>query len=116
MEEKIIGTWIDRKPLYCATFSTTIIGGNNGVTFGITDIDIAELHYETIVKIKSNFYDTRETGGYYDGGITFETNGKGNIITHVMPNGTKDIIRIRNNAAWWDGATAYITLWYTKKD
>lgn len=115
MEEKIIGTWTNGKPIYETTLTTTMVGGSDdGESFGVTDIDISELNHETIIKIKS-LLEEADLKTYFDADITFQKLNYANVITHVAYDGTnKNIVRIRTNMSWWDGVTVYVTLLYTK--
>ena len=116
--EKIVGTWIDGKPLYQKTYqvalptvSTMGTWASNSVALGVSADTVfvkdgflihptskSRVSYGTVVKTTSS----------YDYGAWSV------VIRPNESSSNKNTMEIRSNNYDWSGATAYVTLQYTK--
>ena len=99
--EKIVGTWIDGKPLYQRTVSF-VSNGANWKTIG-TDFDHSNWDSSFVKEISIN---TSSDGEFYGGNNTY------GILVHT-PSSLKDVFEV-HCPSWSSGSTGYVTVCYTK--
>ena len=110
--EELIGIWINEKPLYSQTFTTTTVGGWGGGNYGSVDIDISSINFEDIAKMTSKIVSPTL---YSPDGNSYHTGQAFSCYTYMtMDSSNKPVIRCKNNQSWGAGYTAYVTLYYTK--
>lgn len=110
--EKIVGQWIDGKPLYQKTYTGTLPSDSESEQFVNTGLSI-----DTVVDInaiaKSSGSQWKDINNF---SVSFASPRTGGIWVGVnsnTANSNKNCIRIRQNTGW-AGGTYYITLRYTK--
>ena len=98
--EKIVGSWIDGKPIYQKTinFGSLPNASDKSVAHGISSIGY-------VVDIKG----TAKSGSSYS--LINDVNTTTNIINRVYVDATNVTIQTKNDRTAW---TAYITIQYTK--
>ena len=107
LEEQVIGSWIDGKPLYEKTIETTM---PQVVTDGVAvteHTDVSELNIDLVAKI--------EGFAYYDSAIV-PINAENCIekTIFVFYNTVLSSISKRQNHVSWNNSVLYITIRYTK--
>lgn len=113
MEEKIIGTWIDGKPLYESTIITQITASTNGTDYGITKVDVSNFNFETIVKMRA-YLVHGDIESQYNANMCHLTHWSANLGTYTILYESPPTIRVRTTSTEWGGDDVYITLRYTK--
>ena len=98
--EKIVGTWIDGKPLYQKTYHLTTVAGNQ--TLNISDLHVDKIILKDCCIIVAS--------GVIVPGVYYENS---NDYFRIFSNTTKDVLNIRTGTNGSFGDT-YITLQYTK--
>ena len=99
--EKIVGTWIDGKPLYQRTVSF-VSNGANWKSIG-TDFDHSNWDSSFVKEISIN---TSSDGEFYGGNQVY------GILVHT-PSSLKDVFEV-HCPSWSSGSTGYVTVCYTK--
>lgn len=99
--EKIVGTWIDGKPLWQRTVSF-VSNGANWKTIG-TDFDHSNWDSSFVKEVSIN---TSSDGEFYGGNQTY------GILVHT-PSSLKDVFEV-HCPSWSNGSTGYVTVCYTK--
>jgi len=100
-DEKVVGTWIDSKPLYQKTVSITMPNTNSEVDLGLTGI-------ENIVKITGTLVNNSGAVAIFNPSYGIE------IITYYNTTTNRLNIAYSKSASWVHGLTAYVTIQYTK--
>ena len=112
-DEKVIGTWIDGKPLYQKVLTKTLSSYTNTQTVDI--IDISDVSIDKIVKIDTTFigvYSTKDTASIISIG---GSNNSNRLYTEAnYSSGTYHINIYNNGRTTFNGGTAYVILKYTK--
>lgn len=109
LKEKVVGTWIDGKPLYQRTYKTALPEITDG-TQRLTNIDISDIPYDFIrvvggvAKTESTF--TSINDAWTVDGVTYFLRSQ--VYT---PN---NIIQVISNRAFFSNAEAWVTIRYTK--
>lgn len=101
-EEKMIGQWIDGKPLYQKVFSVVDTGNSSTHTITIP----STLNIESVVYFKAE----KVCEGY---GISIPYTESNHVITVSKPVTSGDIVFTKDTATVWSG-TYYLTMKYTK--
>lgn len=113
-EEKIVGKWIDGKPLYQKTISTTI-SVDNDLTQQSTDIDVSSLNIDKAIYWEGFIIGNGQTSTFYRQALDI-WGGTDNNFKYIFEIffQTKYNLRITTNRATLDGQTCYVTIRYTK--
>lgn len=115
--EKIVGTWIDGKPIWQKTVEATT---PNKATIKYTPVGA---NIETVVNYVAMFKNTPSTTGLNNwikaGSLASQLeNLSSGLVVHVYGNdataGTPNSVVIRHNADGWGGKPLYVTIQYTK--
>ena len=110
--EKIVGTWIDGKPIYQKTFSCTIPNGVN--VEQDVEIDVSSLNVEYGIKLEG----LHIANDVINVGFSGYLNPTPNSVLMLWFNKSSNKVILRRKAdtstILGGGSTAYITFWYTK--
>lgn len=101
-DEKMIGQWVDGKPLYQKVFSVVDTGNSSTHTITIP----STLNIESVVYFKAE----KVCEGY---GISIPYTESNHVITVSKPVTSGDIVFTKDTATVWSG-TYYLTMKYTK--
>jgi hypothetical protein len=113
--EKVVGTWIDGKPLYQRTIVTTLPTVATDYVVAHKDINVASYNVDTAVSLGGMF----DNGNVYInigvgiGSITFDASAYVGG-TSIWYNKSDANINIEHNRTGWSGRNCYITFQYTK--
>lgn len=107
LEERVIGSWVNGKPIYQKTIITTIPKVVTESIMVDETIDISELNIETSVNIGGVFIVKDKQ---ISANINSNTNGEFFASAFVLG---KTLVK-RSNCLSWNDATMYITIQYTK--
>lgn len=113
--EEIVGTWIDEKPVYRQMFVLTLTGPSDNYNYTFTNQNINNLNLKTLVDIRGQVITINKKSYDID---TYYRDGNFSIRAYLRPEdsveGNERVLTIGHNNVTVDGATAYVTLWYTK--
>lgn len=104
--EKVVGTWIDEKPLYEKTFHNTF--SNVSVDTSQTVADLTSLSIDKMIKMEGFTYLTRSSGNI----TIFLDNGEYIQFDYVPNNGC--LLRFQQKYAGSSNCDVYCTIQYTK--
>ena len=100
-EEKVVGTWIDGKPIYQKTIDFSFVGSST------VNVDISDNIYDVLYA-----YAFAKNSKYMYN-ISMYTQGQGGQILYDYANPNK--LRIKNTNPDFDNSSGYVTVQYTKK-
>ena len=113
--EKVVGTWINGKPIYQKTINGTI--PTLSEDFGnpvIENIDATALNIDECLSIQVNGSSSSLSLGFY-GAWTTRNNTTGGVgLTAAFYDPANSRIRITNNRAGYSGTSVKLTIQYTK--
>ena len=108
--EQIIGRWIDGKPIYQKTFTSTLPSSPST----IKDISISSLNIETVTNIMGMMKGGSGTStSFRTIGVALGSGSQYTDGADIWINITSDL-RFRTNVSSWCNNTVYITIQYTK--
>lgn len=109
-EERMIGQWIDGKPLYQRTFEKAVTEVNNSVS--VYANILAVLSIDKVVSL-GGYYISSANAGYSIPIIGNNSYSEG-VGTWITDLGTKDLCVLVSNGKYPGIGTAYVTIQYTK--
>lgn len=114
-EEKIVGTWIDGKPLYQKTFTDITIPTTTDAETVNLDIDITDLNLGNVVSIDGVIFNPMQIQHTLKFPAILDTSRE--ICTAMIAtanSGANKYLRIINTSSTISGRRAYVTIQYTK--
>lgn len=106
-EERVVGCWIDGKPLYQKTFKTILPEASSNGVMATTTEDCADFNIDIVTSFNGFFASDITTNA----AMTL-TNGNG--FTTSWYNIEQKLLYIGNGTVAWNGRTVYLTIQYTK--
>ena len=113
--EKIVGTWIDGKPLYQKTFTGLVVPNTTDGTEASSDIDISDLNIDTIVSMQGIMWNLPANNKKHClalPAILASNKELCSVISATVNNAPK--LRIVNTASAFNGRGINATIQYTK--
>lgn len=116
-DEKVVGKWIDGKPLYERTIVTTLPTVATDYVVAHKDINVASYNVDTAISLSGMF----DNGNVYInigvgiGSITFDANVHVSG-TSIWYNKSDANINIEHNRTGWSARECFITFQYTKSE
>lgn len=107
-DEKIIGTWIDGKPVYQKTISRVITNDKNATK---NYMDITDLHLEKLIRVKGMY---NESSGTNCGCFPFSEGSTQSFIHVITNDNNTKLLWIVGTGSWLTNIQTYTTIQYTK--
>jgi len=107
-DEKVIGVWIDGKPLYQKTIIDTMPNNVTSGTMANKKIDVSSLNIDKF----ANWFGMMKTSTGWC--MLPHVDGSCNVTDGLNYNDSDSTLWLRNGNSFYNGATAYVTIQYTK--